>query len=161
MQKLLIGLLLGLIIGAAAGFAAGIFVYPFIFLNDITAREFLPESGRGEVIARGEFIHPNPSDPVHYGKGHVTVYENILHLEQDFEVGPGPAYHVYLIPEPEVTPETPVAELMYVDLGRLRAFRGSQVYHLPASIELDDYRSVVIWCEYFSVLISPARLTLQ
>lgn len=161
MKNLFIGLLLGLLLGAAAGFAAGIFAYPFVFLNDIVASEFLPESERGEIFARGEFIHANSSDPVHYGSGHVTVYENTVYLQEDFEVGPGPAYHVYLVPTTEVTPETPVAELDYLDLGRLHAFKGSQVYRLPSGTELREYGSVVIWCEQFGVLISPAALNFR
>jgi hypothetical protein len=41
----------------------------------------------------------------------------------------------------------------------LRAFKGSQRYSIPAGIDLKDYRSVIIWCERFGVLISPADLT--
>ena len=51
------------------------------------------------LVASGTFIHANPSDPVHYGKGRVRVYENTVFLESDFEVGPGPAFHVYLVPK--------------------------------------------------------------
>lgn len=47
---------------------------------------------------------------------------------------------------------------MFVDLGQLRAFKGSQNYTIPAGLDLTQYRSVVIWCEHFSVLISPADL---
>jgi hypothetical protein len=50
---------------------------------------------------------------------------------------------------------------MFVDLGRLRAFKGSQVYSIPAGVDLKSYGSVVIWCEHFGVLISPARLEFQ
>ena len=46
-----------------------------------------------------------------------------------------------------------------VDLGRLKAFRGSQNYAVPATVLLDKYKSVVIWCKEFDVLISPATLT--
>jgi Electron transfer DM13 len=48
-----------------------------------------------------------------------------------------------------------------VDLGRLRAFKGSQVYPVPAGVNLAKYDSVVIWCEQFGVLISPAALKFQ
>jgi hypothetical protein len=47
---------------------------------------------------------------------------------------------------------------MYVDLGRLKAFKGSQNYPVPPGIDLARYPSVVIWCEQFGVLISPAAL---
>ena len=46
----------------------------------------------------------------------------------------------------------------YVDLGALRAFEGSQKYAVPAGVDLARYASVVIWCERFGVLISPADL---
>ena len=47
---------------------------------------------------------------------------------------------------------------MFVDLGGLRAFKGSQRYPIPDGVDLSRYQSVVIWCQHFSVLISPADL---
>lgn len=85
----------------------------------------------------------------------------MLHLEQDFGVGPGPKFHVYLVPEANITSSTKVANAMFVDLGRLKAFKGSQNYPLPAGLKISDYKSVVIWCEHFSVLISPATLSFR
>lgn len=149
---------LGGLLGTAAGFALGIFVYPFVFLNDIVAAEHIDDRATGRAVARGVFIHANPSDPIHRGKGGVTVYESLVRLEADFEVGPGPKFHVYLVPDRDVTPATKVAQTMYVDLGRLKAFRGSQNYAVPPGVELSRYGSVVIWCEHFGVLISPATL---
>lgn len=163
MRKFVITFVIGAGLGIAGGFAAGIFAYPFLFLNDIVASEQVPgpagESPAGRsVAATGSFIHANPKDPIHYGKGGVTVYQDLVHLEADFEVGPGPKYHVYLVPETNITPMTNVEKTMFVDLGRLKAFRGSQNYPLPAGVDLAKYSSVVIWCEQFGVLISPAAL---
>lgn len=149
---------LGGAFGLAGGFALGIFAYPYLFLADIVAQEKVEGTATAKVLARGEFIHANPSDPIHYGKGKVTVYEGVLHLEPDFEVGPGPKFHVYLVPEKNVLPSTNVARTMFVDLGRLKAFKGSQNYPVPAGVEVSKYDSVVIWCEQFGVLISPAAL---
>jgi hypothetical protein len=47
---------------------------------------------------------------------------------------------------------------MFVDLGGLRAFKGSQRYAIPPGLDLKSYQSVIIWCERFGVLISPADL---
>jgi hypothetical protein len=154
----IVGFLAGGVLGVAAGFALGIFAYPYIFLADIVAAEKVDAPAERKVLARGRFIHANPSDPIHYGRGRVTVYEGLVHLEPDFEVGPGPKFHVYLVPEKNVTPSTRVASSMFVDLGRLKAFKGSQNYALPAGVEIARYASVVIWCEQFGVLISPAAL---
>jgi Electron transfer DM13 len=47
---------------------------------------------------------------------------------------------------------------MFVDLGGLRAFKSGQRYLIPAGVNLNAYQSVIIWCERFGVLISPADL---
>lgn len=158
MAKTVLMFVIGGLLGAAAGFALGIFVYPYIFLADIVAAERVDSPASKRVVATGTFTHANPSDPIHHGKGRVSVYEDLVHLEADFEVGPGPKFHVYLVPERNVTPSTAVAKTMYVDLGRLKAFKGSQNYRVPPGVDLSRYGSVVIWCEHFGVLIAPAEL---
>jgi hypothetical protein len=149
--------LLGAIVGTAFGVALGFFFFPFVFPPP-PATEQLTEADRSPLVATGTFIHANPSDPVHWGRGKVSVYERTVYLEPDFEVGPGPAYHVYLVPKASIRTNGDVRDAMYVDLGGLRAFKGSQRYSIPAGVNLKDYPSVVIWCERFSVLISPADL---
>lgn len=149
--------LLGGVLGTGFGVALGFFVYPFVFPPP-EAAETLAAPADAEVVARGEFIHADPSDPIHYGAGGVTVYERTVYLEPDFEVGPGPKFHVYLVPKPGIRSSADLDGTMFVDLGRLRAFKGSQNYPVPAGVTLADYPSVVIWCAQFDVLISPADL---
>ncbi len=153
-----VSFVVGGLLGVAAGFAIGIFLYPYIFLADIVAEDQVEDAAQRQVVSKGTFIHANPSDPIHYGKGDATLYKDLVHLEANFEVGPGPKYHVYLVPEANVTPDTDVAKTMFVDLGRLRAFKGSQNYDIPEGIDLARYPSLVIWCEQFGVMISPAKL---
>ncbi|HEX6007700.1 MAG TPA: DM13 domain-containing protein [Burkholderiales bacterium] len=159
MARSILIFVIGGLLGAAAGFALGIFVYPYIFLADIVATERLDAGTSKRLVATGTFRHANPSDPIHYGKGQVKAFEDLVYLEADFEVGPGPKYHVYLVPERNVTPSTDVARTMFIDLGRLKAFKGSQNYSVPHGVDVSRYGSVVIWCEQFGVLISPAALT--
>ena len=159
MKNVLIGVLFGVILGGAGGFAGGIFLFPYLFPPP-PVNEMVVDKDKRKVLARGDFIHANPADPVHYGQGRLTVYDGLVHLEQDFEVGPGPKFHVYLVPEAEVTPDTRVEETMYVDLGRLKAFSGSQNYPIPDGVNIQDFQHVVVWCEQFNVLISPAKLAL-
>lgn len=124
----------------------------------VQAQSPTPAKAEPQLHARGTFIHANPKDPVHWGRGSVAVYQNVVFLEQNFEVGPGPKYHVYLVPNANIRSEAGVKGSKFVDLGRLRAFKGSQGYPVPAGIDLANYPSVVIWCEAFGVLISPADL---
>ncbi|MDH3713804.1 MAG: DM13 domain-containing protein [Gammaproteobacteria bacterium] len=158
MKRIVVSLIIGGLLGGFAGFVAGIFVYPYIFLADIVAAEDIGDVSTRQLVAEGAFIHADPGDPIHYGSGGVTVYADAVHLQDDFQVGPGPAFHVYLAPQQEVTPDTDVAASMYVDLGRLRAFMGSQVYKIPAGVDLKRYPNVIVWCQRFGVLISPAKL---
>lgn len=144
-------------LGTAFGIGLGFFLFPFVFPPPV-ATESLAETDRSALVASGTFIHAVPSDPIHWGRGKVSVYERTVFLEADFEVGPGPAYHVYLVPNASVRREADVKDAMYVDLGGLRAFKGSQRYAIPAGVDLKNFPSVVIWCERFGVLISPADL---
>lgn len=161
MKRLIVIAVAGLI-GCAAGFGAGIFIYPFWFLTD-PANEVLAENADRIQLAAGEFRHVNTSDPVHWGKGGVRVYRegagrSAVHLQDDFEVGPGPRFHVYLVDHPMVDGADDFRGSAKIDLGRLRAFKGSQIYPTPPGADVSKFRSVVIWCKEFGVLISPASL---
>ncbi len=105
-RSTILAFVVGGVFGAGGGFAIGLF-------------------------ATGTFIHADPSDPVHYGSGRVTVTERSVFLEADFDVRPGPLYHVYLVTQPEVRRSADVRNAEFVDLGRLRAFQGSQRYAIP------------------------------
>ena len=158
MGKFIVTFVLGGVVGVAGGVALGIFAYPYIFLAGIVAAETVADAESKTVVATGAFIHANPADPIHYGNGAVTVYDDTVHLGSDFEVGPGPKFHVYLVPNDNVTSSSDVKNSMFIDLGRLRAFKGSQNFGVPRGVDLAGYGSVVIWCEQFGVLISPATL---
>lgn len=147
----------GGLVGTAFGILLGFFAFPYVF-PPAPATETLTEADRSRLVATGTFMHANPSDPIHYGKGKVSVYERTVFLEQDFEVGPGPAFHVYLVPKASIRTSSDMKDVMFVDLGRLRSFKGSQRYPIPAGVDLTKYPSVIIWCERFGVLISPADL---
>ena len=149
---------LGGMLGTGFGVALGFFVFPFVFPPP-AASEQLSEADRAQPVAAGTFIHANASDPVHYGKGKVGVYRRAVFLESDFEVGPGPAFHVYLVPKASIRAAADMKDVVFVDLGGLRSFKGSQRYAIPDGIDVRKYSSVIIWCERFGVLISPADLT--
>jgi hypothetical protein len=151
-------LLAGGVLGTGFGVALGFFLFPFVFPPPPAAEQLGEADRRAPIVAEGTFIHANPSDPIHWGRGRVTVRQDSVFLESDFEVGPGPKFHVYLVPKAPIRASSDLGAQMFVDLGRLRAFKGSQRYAIPAGLDLARFRSVVIWCEQFSVLISPADL---
>ena len=158
-MRYLIVFLIGGILGAAGGVALGIFLFPYLFPPPPATEQL--QSVQTDKIAEGMFVHANPSDPIHYGSGGVSVYSDTVFLHEDFEVGPGPKYHFYLVPKGNIRASSDLGSAMFVDLGQLKAFKGSQNYAIPAGLDLTEFPSVVIWCEQFSVLISPADLTFE
>ena len=156
-KSIFLGVAIGAVVGGGGGFVLGLALFPFLFPPP-EVNEALIGKSDADVLARATFIHANPADPVHYGRGAATVYADLVRLEADFEVGPGPKFHVYLVPEADITAETSVETTRFVDLGRLKAFSGSQNYAVPPGVDPLAYRTVVIWCEQFNVLISPAAI---
>ena len=149
-------------LGLVAGVAIGIFVYPYIFLADVVADEKLTDASARKLVASGTFIHANPSDPVHYGKGGVKVYADALQLGTDFEVGPGSQVSTSTWCPTKPSRPTPRSKRPCTSIsGRLRAFKGSQVFDIPPGTDPKRFNNVVIWCEHFGVLISPAKLAFR
>jgi len=157
MRNLLVGLVAGAVLGALVGLLGGLLAVATIFPQ--TAATSVAVSGSpGELIGRGSFQHVEPTDPLHYGMGGVLVYTDRVRLDEEFEVGPGPKYRVYLAPDEDITPNTRVEESLFIDLGALAAFSGSQDYPIPRGVDPRLYGSVVIWSEHFNRLIAPARI---
>ena len=150
--------LLGGVLGTGFGVALGFFLFPFVFPPP-PATEQLSEADRAALVATGTFIHANPSDPVHWGSGKVSVYR-ARGVPRAGLRGRARARSITSIwcRTRRCATKRDVKDSMFVDLGRLRAFKGSQRYAIPAGVDLKKYPSVVIWCEQFGVLISPADL---
>ena len=111
------------------------------------------------VVATGTFVD---ADAVHKGTGNATLYslpdERHLLRFEDFRTTNGPALVVYLAKHPGPTRAEDVVDGGYLSLGKLKGNVGNQNYEIPADIDIADYNSVVIWCELFGVLFSPASL---
>ena len=77
---------------------------------------------------------------------------------EDFATDNGPDLNVYLSTAP---PDAPAGDFDddFVDLGDLKGNIGSQNYEIPADVDLDRYRSVVIWCVRFGVAFGAAELS--
>lgn len=126
---------------------------------DVVASESMPpESPR--AVAQGHFVDV---DVVHKGSGRATLYQlaNNRHLIrfEDFRTTNGPALVVYLAKHPSPMQAADVVDGGYVSLGKLKGNVGNQNYEIPEDTDVSEYNSIVIWCELFSVLFSPASLS--
>jgi hypothetical protein len=117
----------------------------------------LPSLVRSRVLAMGEL---NYVDTLHHGKGPVLIIETspgamrFVRFEE-VEISNAPDVHVYLARQ--TGGAWSEGESLY--LGPLKATNGSFNYEIPAGTDLVPYRSVVVWCRAFSVLITWADLS--
>ncbi len=86
-------------------------------------------------------------------KGGKTYVE----LSKDFTLGEAPAIYVTLYRDAEPPKKTYVAG-QYVSIAKLKSRKGSQSYLIPASVKLDEYESIAIWCKKFDVTLAYAPL---
>ncbi len=113
-----------------------------------------------EVLAEGKFITHE-----HATTGSVKILKysdgsRILRIE-NLKTSNGPKLEVWLT-------DAPVIEGLdgwrvfddgkFINLGALKGNIGSQNYSIPSEIELDEYTSISIWCERFSVSFGAADL---
>lgn len=111
---------------------------------------------RTKVVAQGDL---RGADTFHFGSGRVRLLRApdgmlllLLRFEQ-YEVRDGPDLFVYLTPDPDGD----VSASGAVNLGMVRATRGSVNYEVPAHVDAARFRSAVIWCKSFAVTFAVAR----
>jgi hypothetical protein len=101
---------------------------------------------------------------IHPTSGRATIYQlgdgkGCLKLS-DFMTSNGPDVHVVLVRAEEKALEQEVlkGELEHVELGTLKGNQGDQNYDLPATVDLNQYRAVAIFCERFHAIFGVAKL---
>lgn len=154
-------LVLAVAIGLCAGIALDRFVLPHGTGTPAPAAAAVvaPQAAKaGHVIASGTLIQPDANNPLQRGAGGVSISDGKVVLDEDFAVTPGPDYRVLLVPKPAIRAAGDIDKTMYVDLGPLTAYQGSQSFAVPAGVDVSRYPSVVIWCARYGTLISSADL---
>lgn len=119
-----------------------------------------PSKPTGPVtLADGEFASID-----HDTSGKALVVDigdgtKVLRLE-DLATDNGPDVFVYLSAAPISAGEKALDD-DFVDLGGLKGNLGNQNYEVPDDVDLDRYKTVVIWCRRFSSGFGAADLNQQ
>ena len=91
----------------------------------------------------------------HEVQGRAMIYEqdgsSTLRFE-NFETVNGPNLHIYLAADQKAQD--------FIDLGPIKATKGNVNYNLPASIDLEKYNQVIVFCVPFKVVFSLADLSM-
>lgn len=82
---------------------------------------------------------------------HVVQFANL-------DTSDGPDLRVWLSPKQSTSAEQDF-EQGYLELGFLKGNKGNQVYEVPPTATVGDYRSVIIWCKRFSSGFGVAPLS--
>ena len=127
-------------------------------MPDIIMSEAMPAAAPTAIL-NGSF---QDADDFHQGSGSATIYAledgSYLLRFEDFEVTNGPDLHVYLTSHLNPTSQTDVMQDA-IDLGSLKGNVGSQNYQLPAGTNIDQFNTIVIYCQPFHVIFATAPLT--
>ena len=95
------------------------------------------------------------SDLFHWGEAKVTVSKNEIIVNGT--IAPGPDYKLYLTKEFVEQEE----EFLFIRdkskyIAEVKTFKNF-VITIPENIDINDYNTIVIWCESFSEFITAAK----
>ena len=112
------------------------------------------KSGTIDTKAKGQ-------DLVHNSSGTWTLVRvgQQLYLQsgEDFRSSPGPDYHVYFSNGPAIKGKDEFSSKQ-VEVGRLAKPNGASYYPLQTT-DINEVKSVLIWCKQFKQYIGSADLT--
>ncbi len=81
--------------------------------------------------------------------------QSYLEFDAGFRTGNGP--DVFILLHRQENPQN-YDQANYVNLGKMENTSGSQRYAIPSEVNLDNYKSVAIWCRKFGVTFGYALL---
>ncbi|GGE36338.1 DM13 domain-containing protein [Actibacterium pelagium] len=142
-------------VALAIGFALGIYLLPILTAPDGPDQAVLEEMAQGATY-EAEFTRDlKGSDFLHWGEGTISVSAStIVHQGK---LAPGPDYKLYLVPSFVEDEESFLAvKETSIQVGDVKTFDGL-VLDVPASIDIDAYNTVLIWCEAFGEFITSAK----
>ena len=155
MRRKILPLIVSHGIATIVGFAAGIYLLPILIAPAA------PSEADVQVVATqsrytGEFRRDlEDSDPLHWGEGTVFVSADAIALEG--KIAPGPDYRLYLSPEfVETEADFEKLKATMTEIGDVKTFENFLV-SVPANVDINDYNSVIVWCESFGEFITAAQ----
>ena len=139
----------------AIGFAAGIYTLPILTALPSPDAATLSEEARDATYRADLTRDLRGSDALHWGEGTIAVGpERIVH---EGRLAPGPDYKVYLTPAfVEHEDEFEALKDDAIVVGDVKSF-GGFILDVPPGIDIENYTTLVVWCESFSEFITAAQ----
>ena len=151
----ILGLAVSHLIALGVGFALGIYLLPILTAAPSPEAEVLA-SEAGEATYSVELTRDLAgSDALHWGEGTISVSPTAI-VHQG-ELAPGPDYRLYLTSgfvEDEAQFEAIKDSAAYV--GDVKSFEGF-LLDVPEAVDVEQYDTVVVWCETFGEFITAGK----
>jgi hypothetical protein len=154
-MKRIVLLLVTHAIALGAGFALGIYALPILIAPAAPTVEQVTAQA-GQASYKGQFRRDlADSDALHWGEGTVSVGARSVALMG--KLAPGPDYKLYLSPEfVETEADFKRLKPKMVRVGEVKTFENF-IVDVPASVDIERYTAVIVWCETFSQFITAAK----
>ena len=134
------------------GFGLGVYFLPILIAEDAPDAAVLEQAAQSASYSAKLTRDLRGSDGLHWGEGTISVsVDTISHIG---ELAPGPDYKVYLtrrFVEDEGEFETIRDEA--VRIGDVKSYDGFAL-DVPAGVDIEQFTTVVIWCETFGEFIT-------
>ncbi|MET1414534.1 DM13 domain-containing protein [Roseibium sp. HPY-6] len=139
----------------AVGFALGVYFLPILTEPQGPDEAVLTEAAAGAQYEASLTRDLAGSDFLHWGEGTVSISpQRIVHKG---ELSPGPDYKLYLVKEfVEDEAGFEAVKESAVQLGDIKTFDGF-IVDVPETVSIDDYNTVLVWCEAFGEFITAAK----
>lgn len=140
----------------ATGFALGVYMLPIIIAPESPA-----DAEIQKIIStasyKADFQRDIPgSDFLHWGEGQLGMTTSQVAFKG--ELAPGPDYRLYLVPEYVSNDvEFLAVKSSAVQLGEVNTFENFIVDYPANSVNLENYNTLLVWCETFKKFISASQ----
>ena len=137
------------------GFGLGIYLLPILTAPPSPDAAMLEKMAEN-ALYRAEFTRDlQGSDLLHWGEGRISL--SATEVVHNGKLAPGPDYKLYLAPrfvqiEDQFLALKDQAQL----IGDVKTFSGF-LLSVPAGVDIEQFTTVIIWCEAFSEFITAAQ----
>ncbi|KAF7764382.1 hypothetical protein PCIT_b0369 [Pseudoalteromonas citrea] len=151
----IVKLTLLIVVTFLVGFLSGLYALPIISAPASPSMLELA-TAKQNVKYKGQFVSSlKDSDLLHFAKGDVNISTNTISFQGT--IAPGPDYKLYLAKQ-FVETETDFMRLKseMISIADIKTF-DAFIAKVPNNIDIEEFNTVIIWCESFSQFISAAQ----
>ncbi|HCR31899.1 MAG TPA: hypothetical protein DIV57_00805 [Stenotrophomonas sp.] len=137
------------------GFGLGVYFLPILTAPDDPPHEQVQAAMADAAYSSIFKRNLKGSDALHWAEGKVTVSRSQIAFEG--KIAPGPDYKVYLTKEfVETEADFERIRATSMRIGEVKTFNRFLV-DVPPTVDVDEFTTVVVWCERFAQFISAGQ----